>query len=156
MEISFIFMKTFTFILVVSVFLQSSFLPFNLVLILLICKSLAKPDKYNLILAFGAGILVGILQSQNIGFWALSFLLLVRLVSLSKMLPFSKNIITIQVVLAIAIIAMGAFERVYLGQSFESSTALTEIFLSLPVYIILMFWNERFILKTDSRLKLRN
>ena len=149
-------MKIFIFLLILAAFLQSSFIPINLVLILLIARSLAIPEKQNLYAAFLAGILLGLLQSQNLGFWTLSFVLLVKLLTLSKKLPFSRNLLTVLIVsgLALGLVSLG--QSLYFHQAFELSKLIWEIVLSGPVYLMILFWEERFVVKPETRLKLRS
>lgn len=149
-------MKFFIFLLIIAVFLQSSFIGVNLALVLLISKNLASPEKQDLLAAFLAGVLVGLLQAQNIGFWALLFILIVKLTSLTKKLPFSKNILTILIVSSTAILLTDLLEMAYFQKTFESLKVIWEVLLSLPFYLFLLFWEERIMVKPDARLKLRS
>ncbi len=149
-------MKIFIFLLIMTALLQSSFIPTNLVLILLICRSLAMPEKENLYLAFLGGILVGLLQTQNIGFWALVFLLMVKVIHLTKKLPFSRNIFTVFGISALMIILVSILESFYFQTAIDQTKILVEILLILPIYLMILFWEERFVVKHDSRLKLRS
>lgn len=149
-------MKIFIFLLILAAFLQSVFIPIDLVLILLINRSLVLPEKQNLYAGFFVGLLVGLLQIQNLGFWVLVFLLVAKVSSLSKKLPFSKNVITI-LLINIAILTMVSFfSMVFLKTSFNSNNLIWESILSLPVYFLFLFWEERFVVKSEGRLKLRN
>ena len=145
----------FIFLIILAAFLQSSFIPINLVLILLICRSLVISQKENLILAFLGGILVGVLESQNLGFWTLTFLVLVKLLSLSKKLPVSKNILTILTVSSVAILLVSYLEQLVFKQTVDLKTVLIEIVVTVPFYFLVLFWEERFVVKPDNRLKLR-
>lgn len=149
-------MKIFIFLLIIAAFLQSSFIPINLVLILLITRSLANSEKENLYAGFLGGILIGLLQIQNIGFWSLLFLIIIKLLHLTKMLPFSKNILTIFLVSILAVVVVHLLESVYFQSQLEVAKIIWEIFLSLPTYFVMLFWEERFVVKSDSRLKLRS
>lgn len=149
-------MKTYFFLLILAAFLQASFLPLNLVLMLLICRSLVLPGKKeNLILAFAAGILLSLLQSQNIGFWALVFLLVVRGVALTKKLPVSKNLLTVLSVSIITITLVTLTQQLFFKQSFDPKLVLFESVLILPLYLIMLFWEERFEVRPEIKLKLR-
>jgi rod shape-determining protein MreD len=140
-------MKIFIFLLILAAFLQSSFVPINLVLILLIAKALARPEKDNLYAAFLAGILIGILQTQNLGFWALVFVLVVELASFSKKLPFFKNFLSALLVSAVILTLVSFLESIYFNEAFEWANLIWEIVLVMPAYLVILFWEDRFVVK---------
>ncbi len=129
-------MKTFILILIIAAFLQSSFIPINLVLILLISRSLSLIDQANLAAAFLGGILLGLLSAANLGFWALVFLMVVKLIELIKKLPFSVNILTIIPVSLLLILAVEYSQQLLLGQTLSLTKVIVETVLVLPTYFV--------------------
>jgi cell shape-determining protein MreD len=149
-------MKVFIFLLILAAFLQSSVMPVNLVLLLLIARSLVVSGKENLIAAFLGGVLIGFLQAENLGFWCLVLLLVVKLVSTSRKLPVSKNIFTVAFISTLAIVLVNFLHQLIFKQTLDQWVVISEIILSLPIYACMLFWEERFVVKGEERLKLRN
>ena len=146
-------MKTFILLLILAALLQSSFLPLNLVLILLICRSFVVLEYSNLILGFSIGILLGILTSQNIGFWPLVFLIMIKLASSFKKLPISSNALTIIPFSLIIVLLTSVTEKIFLNQSINISKVIAEATISLPVFLLIRLWEERFIVRSEIKLK---
>jgi rod shape-determining protein MreD len=147
-------MKLIIILLVIACLIQTSFLPINLVLILLICRSLARQDKLNYFLAFFSGILLGILTPTNIGFYSLTFLLAVFISEILHQTPISSNIFTVIPVTFILTLVIGGLEMLFLGQSLNLVTAILGSLIALPIYIGVKFWEERFIVTPHMKLKL--
>src|SRR3989442_339688 len=129
-------MKTFILILTIAAFIQSSFLPINLVLILLICRSLTTSDGANLVLAFFGGILLGVLSSTNLGFLSLIMIVVVKLIDLIKKLPISINVLTAIPISFVIILAVEYFEQIFMGQTLNFPKVMIETLLVIPVSII--------------------
>lgn len=149
-------MKTFIVILIISALIQTSFLPLNLCLLLIVCRSIVVTERLNYYLAFMVGILVGILGSQNMGEWALIYIGTVWLSTLSKRLPVSHNLVTVIPILLIVIGIANFAEQFLFNTSIEYSKMIMEMILSLPIFLLVKFWEERFTVKAGIRLKLRN
>src|SRR5260221_1034153 len=129
-------MKTFILILIIYSFLQIFFIPINLVIILLISRSLSLIDQANLAAAFLGGILLGLLSAANLGFWALVFLMVVKLIELIKKLPFSVNILTIIPVSLLLILVVEYSQQLLLGQTLSFTKVIVETVLVLPTYFV--------------------
>ncbi len=136
-------MKYFIFLLIFAAFIQTSFLPLNLVLIMLVSKTLVEDDNSNLVLAFFAGILVGVLSSQNIGFWALVNLAAVEVARFVKKAPFSQNALTLLPVFGLILLFSRFFEGVFVKQSVQYSLIFWEVLVSVPVYLGIKFWKDK-------------
>ncbi len=147
-------MKLFTVIIILAALIQSSFLPLNLVLILLICRSLVVEDSYNMILALSMGILLGILTAQNIGFWPLIFLIVIRLLYLVKKLPVTNNVLTIPPIVFVTILAVSFIEQLIFHQTLNLIIIILESLLSVPLYLLERFWETRFTVHSGVKLKL--
>ena len=66
-------------LIILSAFLQTSFVGANIVLLFLVCRSFIVESRMNYFLAFFSGLLISILAVQNLGFWALVFLIAVKI-----------------------------------------------------------------------------
>ena len=79
-------MKTFVITLIIAAFLQTTILPIDLVLLILICRTYIKSEKSNLYLAFAFGLLNSHLNLNLLGLQSLVYLFFVQTTeSLSKM-----------------------------------------------------------------------
>lgn len=148
-------MRLFIFALVLAAFLQTAFLQFPICLTMLICRSFVVDEKQNYYLAFAAGLLLGILSTQNVGFWALTFLLVVKLVHTVRKLPFTANTVTILPITFLICLIVSFVEGFIFNSSMNIfNTVLAAIF-SLPILIAIRFWEERFTPGSEIRLKIR-
>lgn len=147
-------MKLFIFILILACFIQSAFLPLNIVLILLISRSLIFPQRSNLILAFVCGVLLGLLTSVNIGFYALLFVLMVEGVHLLRKSPLSANILTIVPLTFFLISLLSLIEQVVFGSLIHLSLLFIQAFLALPLFLLVRFWEERFVVQAPLKLRM--
>jgi hypothetical protein len=148
-------MKIYIFLLILAAFLQTSFVPFNLVLLLLIARAYVIDDSTNLYAAFASGIFLGILSSENIGFLALTFLIAVKIASLMRKLPISTNVLTIIPVSFIIILLVTLSQNLLFSESLNLPLIIQETIISLPIFLGMRFWEERFLGKSDLRLKIK-
>src|SRR3989344_8958700 len=88
-------MKTLLLLITLFAFLQSAFLPVNMVLVLLVSRSLIVEDRDNLYLAFFGGLILSFLTPVNLGFHPLIFILIVKLAGLLKNLPIAINLLMV-------------------------------------------------------------
>lgn len=147
-------MKTLIVVLIIISFIQSTIVPLDLILVILICRSYIKPDKYNLYLAFSFGLLNSHLNLNLVGVQSLIYLSLVAITeSLAKsrlagnpflIIPLSFILVSLnQLVLSIII-----------GQSIQIFPKnLIESLLSLPILYIVRLWEERFIVRREIKLR---
>lgn len=148
-------MKLFTFLLILSGFIQTSFLNINLVLILLILRNLIRVEVVNYYIAFFGGLLLGILGGVNIGFWPLIFVLIVKITNLIAKLPVSSaNFIFLPYTILI-LFMVGLLEQQFLKQQLDLQKIVTEIMITPFIYIFLKLWEERFVVQKDIKLKIR-
>lgn len=146
-------MKTLIFILVILSFLQATIIPMDLVLIVLICRSFIKTEKSNLYLAFGFGLLLSLLTGNPVGLQSITFLILVTAVELSKP-RLLQNALLVAVVCFVAIIINSLAIAIFTHTSFMLIPKIFGGFLSLPIFYIVRFWEERFIIRKEIRLKI--
>ena len=149
-------MKLFLALLLISSFIQSSVLPIDLCLVFIICYALITDYKSNLIVVFLGGILLSLLTVVNLGFWPIIFLLVLKSTTLIKKMPFATNFWLF--VPAVFLISLGVnfLTMIFLGQSIEFLRIIFNTFAAIPIYFFFRFWEERFVVKHDIRLKLRN
>ncbi len=147
-------MKTLIVILIIISFVQSTILPIDLVLIILLCRAYIRTDNANLYLTFGFGLLSAHLNLQNLGFISLVYLTLVELTQI-----ISKSRLAGNALLIVPISFVGLTFNASLISLFnhESILLFPKIFLasliSLPLFYLVRIWEERFIVKGDIKLK---
>lgn len=147
-------MKTLIVILIVCSFIQSTILPVDLVLIILICRSFVKSDKSNLILAFGFGLLNSYLNLNLLGFQSLVYLILVVVTeSLSK----SRLAGNLFLIIPLSLLLMSinqAVLSIFTNHSIRLfPKILLESLLSLPIIYLIRLWEERFIVRKGIKLR---
>lgn len=148
-------MKTLIGILIISSFIQTTTVPINLVLIILISRALIRPEKNNLLLAFSFGLLISHLKLQLIGFDSLIYLLLVQITqTLAKSRISAHPFFIFPLILIYSLVVITA-------QSFllaQSTRLIPQIFLdslaSLPIFYLIKIWEERFRVRNEIRLRL--
>lgn len=148
-------MKLFFIFLLLAVFIQSSFLGINLALVLITARSFASDNKSNFYFAFMAGVLIGVLTSQNIGIWALAFVILVKALQVVKKLPVSANYLTIFPYSLVLILLIDFLTSLNLHFSFQIYKPVIEAVLVVPIFVIIKFWEERFVPTPAIKLKIR-
>ncbi|MBI2022593.1 hypothetical protein HYS97_01970 [Candidatus Daviesbacteria bacterium] len=141
--------------ILIAAFIQTSFLQVNLCLVLIICRSLIVERDSDYPIAFFSGLLLGILSSQNLGFWPVVFLILVKLIKLFKKLPFSSNYLTILPISLVLILSTAFLEKLIFNQSLNYLKIVFEFILILPTYVAMLFWEDRFVIEKDIKLKIR-
>lgn len=149
-------MKVYFLLLTLIALFQTSFLPVNLCLLVIIAKSFASYDKENYYLAFFTGIMLGILSPVNLGFWALVFLIVVYLTHLARKLPITANNLTILPVSFVIILTVTLLESIILKQKINIRIIFIDTMLMLPLFIFVKIWEERFVVKDELKLKLGN
>lgn len=147
-------MKFFIFVLILAAFFQTTFVPLNLVLILIICRSYVVEERANYYLAFLAGIVLSLLTTQNIGFWPITFLIIVKLVHLIRRLPFTASALTIIPVAAVLISLVTYIESFITSSSFSYINPLFGTIISFPIFIAIKIWEERFVPNKAIKLKI--
>ncbi|MDO8573372.1 MAG: hypothetical protein Q7R77_01340 [Candidatus Daviesbacteria bacterium] len=139
-------MKTLIIILIIASFLQTTVLPVNLGLIILICRAYLRADRANLYLAFVFGIFIANLNLINLGIGSFIYLLAVTIVQALSKLRLAANPLLIVPI---------SFMLLSLDQlaSWDLSKILISSFLSLPIFYAIRLWEERFIVQKEIRLK---
>ncbi|MDO8498200.1 MAG: hypothetical protein Q7S44_00180 [bacterium] len=133
-------------------FLQSTLTSWDLVLVVLICRSFIVGDRQNLWLAFSFGILVSYLLGLPLGILSLVYLLAVVLVEMVRKTQVSSQFLVV-VPLSFGALLFGQLVRNF-GSGIDFLTLILQALLSFPIYLLLLFWEERFIPKKDIKLKI--
>lgn len=148
-------MKTLIIILIIASLLQSTIIPINLVLIILICRSYIRLDKANLFLAFGLGLLDGHLNLTTLGLSSLIYLVLVQITqSLSK----SRLALNLSLIIPLSFVLLTIHQLTLSLFTPQSAQIFPKIFLesliSLPVFYLVKLWEERFIVRKEIKLRI--
>jgi len=148
-------MKTLLLLITLFAFLQSAFLPVNLVLILIAARGLVSDDRQSLYIAFFGGLILGFLMQVNLGYYPLIFLLVVKTAFLIKKLPVSFNLLVI-FISGIFLIGIGnVLSIIFIQQEFKLHIYIIEILLFVPFYYLVRFWEERFSVKPHQKLRIK-
>ena len=148
-------MWIFYLLLILAALLQTTFIPVNLVLILILARSFIAEDRSNYFAAFGAGIILGVMSTQNIGIWATIFLVVVRIIHLIKRLPIFENARTFLPTALLILLTVKFFEMLIFSQKTDYRVVVIEAVVSMPIFWMIRIWEERFIVKPQIKLKLR-
>lgn len=148
-------MKILILVLILIAFLQSTILPFNLVLIILILRAYVAGDKYDLFLAFFFGLFMAHLNSLPLGPLSIIYLGLIELAKILARSHFSQNIITV-IILMLGVLGAFHFLIFILGyQTFQIWPKIAiETLLSIPLYYLIKIWEERFMFKREVKLRM--
>ncbi len=148
-------MKTYLLVLFLAALIQTAFLPINLCLLIVLARSFAVYEKSNFYMALFSGVILGILSSVNIGIWALIFLMVVFLIHLIRKLPITANNLTIVPISFLVIAAVTLIKSLIFSEQSNFVTVGIETLVTLPIFILVKIWEERFVVKSDIKLKLK-
>lgn len=148
-------MKTLVIILILSAFLQTTVLSVNLVLIILILRSLVRNDVKNLYLAFFIGLLMSILDFKPLGFYSLIYLIAILGSQAITRLRFSNHLLIIFPVSLFFLVGEKLILSWMNGESLQIwPQIVVETVFILPTYILVRFWEERFIARKEIKLRM--
>lgn len=143
-------------LLFVAALLQTSFLPINFVLVILICQSYLFESRANYLLAFIGGITFAILSSANLGFLPLIFLVIVKITHLVRKLPIVASLLTIPILVAMVLLLIAYLEQLIFNKSVNFKDVFLGAVASLPIYFLLQIWQDRLLFRNEIKLKIRN
>lgn len=146
-------MKTFIFILILLAFLQTTIIPLDLVLMVLILRVYIVTEKENLFLGFGVGLLISYLSNSPLGFYSLIFLVLIELTQLFRKTPLAGHFLVIAPLMFIMLSLQALALLIFLHQSINWLQILVEGLLALPLYLVIKIWEERFVVRGEIKLK---
>lgn len=147
-------MKTLIIILIILSFIQSTILPINLILIILICRAFIRSDKSNLYLAFAFGLLSSHLNLKLLGVESILYLIIVQATHLLSRSRFTSNSLLI-IPLTFIFLSINQIATSFIGK--EGIVLLPKVFweslIALPVFYMIRIWEESFITRKEIRLK---
>lgn len=147
-------MKTVISVFLIASFLETTVLPLNLVLLILICRSFIKTEKSNLYLAFGFGLLTSHLNLTPLGLNSLLYLMAVEVTQLLSKFRLATNSILIIPLAFVLLSATSTLASLVLGQTISVfPKVIFESILSLPIFYLVRLWEERFIVKKEMKLR---
>lgn len=148
-------MKTLVIILIIASFLQTTVLPIDLVLMILICRSYIKISSSNLYLAFIFGVLISHLNLVTLGLDSLIFIVCVQITQGLSKTRLAGNFLLIIPITFVLLSLSGILTSVFLNQSLEIfPKVLLESLIALPLLYALKMWEERFKVSGDIKLKI--
>lgn len=146
-------MKTLIIILIIAAFLQTTILPIDLVLLILICRAYIKSEKENLYLAFAFGLFVSYLNLSSLGLQSLIYLGAVLVTQMLSKLQFAGNPLLI-VPTVLILLSLNQVITSYINQNtLELFSVAMAALLSLPILYLVRLWEERFIVQKSIKLK---
>lgn len=146
-------MKTLIVILIIASFIQSTILPIDLVLIILIARSYVRSDKSNLWLAFSFGLLIAFFNLTALGTQSLIYLILV---AISESLSRSRLAGNLLLIIPLSLILLSMNQLIlasFFSESFIFPKIVLESLLALPILYLIKLWEERFIVSRGIKLK---
>lgn len=146
-------MKTLIIILILAAFLQTTILPIDLVLLILICRAYVIGEKGNLYLAFAFGLFTSHLNLTNLGLHSLIYLIAVQIVQLLSKSNLAGNPLLILPISFSLMTLNKAAESVVSHSAFDFSGVIVATILSLPIFYIIRLWEERFVVRSEIKLK---
>lgn len=141
-------MKTLIFILIITSFIQTTILPLDLVLIILICRSYISFGKASLYLAFAFGFLVSFLNVMPLGLQSIIYLTIIQLTQVLARSRLAGNSL---LVIPITLFFLSLNQLVNSAPLFP--TAIIGSILSLPIFYLVKLWEERFIVTKEIKLR---
>lgn len=147
-------MKVLIAILIIASFLQTTILPINLVLLILICRAYVRSDKSNLLLAFGFGLLIAHLNLTNLGIQSLIYIIIIQITDGLSRSRLAGNLLLI-IPISFVLLSCNQIINFYIfHQGLDFSKIMLEAILSLPVLYLVKLWEERFVVRKEIRLKM--
>lgn len=148
-------MKTLILVLIIAAFLQSTILPINLVLTILICRSFIKLDKANLSLAFSFGLLDSHLNLLPLGLNSLIYLILIQI---TQSLSGSRLAGNLLLIAPLSLVLLAVYQLVISLSLQQTPQIFPRVFweslVALPVLYLVRLWEERFIVRKNIKLKI--
>lgn len=149
-------MKGLIIILVFASLIQSTFLPINLVLTILIIRSFIVDTKSNFYLAFIFGLVVSLLQGQMMGLISLINLFSVSLVTVLKRSQIVQNLITLMLAGVVLLTIDNIIQSLIAQASLDFKLAIYQTIILIPMYLLVRFLEERFVVQEEIKLKMKS
>lgn len=140
------------FLLIVAAFLESAFLPINLVLCLLLVKLLLSGDSINMYICVFLGVLLGFLSMVNLGFYPLVFLVIYQLSGMLSRSQFSGHLLILSFFSAVIFWVVSFLEMSIFGVRFGVWKIVFEVGIFVLVYVLMSSFGSY--LPKNKRLRL--
>ena len=147
-------MKVLVAILIFLSFIQVSILPINFVLLVLLSRAFLRVDKANLYLGFAFGLLLSYLNGMSMGIYSIAFLNLIALTHALSKAPISKNVLTLIPLTLFSILLLESLSFLFGTTPDYSLSILWPLIFIIPVFILIKWLDERFVVEEQFRLKL--
>lgn len=148
-------MKTLILVLIFFSFLQTTIIPVNIVLIILICRAYLRTDPKNLFLAFAFGLLISHLNLTILGLQSITYLIIVEITqALAKSRLASNSLLIIPITLILLSLNQLANSFIIHQTVQLFPNLIIEGFLSLPIFYLIRLWEERFIVHKEIKLRI--
>ena len=147
-------MVIFLLVMLLLTFLQGTIIPLNVILVVILARSFVVTDKENYWIAFSFGLLLALLLGYSLGSLSLVYLMIVTVIYLIKRANFASHWLA---VLPLSIVILAFFhlmEGLLIKSVLQWNYLMIESLLILPAYLLIGFWEERFVPKSDIRLKI--
>ncbi|OGE25791.1 hypothetical protein A3C32_03375 [Candidatus Daviesbacteria bacterium RIFCSPHIGHO2_02_FULL_41_14] len=141
-------------LLLLLTFIQSALLPFDLILIVIIVRSFLMNSRSNYYLAFLMGLLVAFLSGQPLGIMSIVYLLVVKVVHSIRLAAFASHWSVSIPVTFITVMIYYLLSKFLLGISLNLWYVPVQMIMVVPLYLIIGFWEERFIGRSVIKLKI--
>ncbi|MCL5784650.1 MAG: hypothetical protein M1142_04850 [Patescibacteria group bacterium] len=147
-------MKTLIVVLIIAAFLQSTIVPVDLVLIILICRAYVRSERQNLYLGFAFGLLTAHLNLTGLGLQSLIYLAAIQATQALSRIRLAGNPLMIVPICLVFLSFSQAINSFINHQTLELTKVFFVSFLSLPTLFLLRLWEERFIVRKEIKLRM--
>ncbi len=148
-------MIIYIFLLSILSLFQSSVISIDLVLIFILSRSFIVEEKQNFYLAFGFGLFLAFLNNQTLGILSLMYLVFIKIAYILRHLPIASKAVFLVPIIGVLLI----IEELILGLIFKFTidwkVIIWELVFIYPIYLLVRFWEDRFIPQKNIRLKIR-
>lgn len=140
--------------LIFITFFQETVWSWDFLLIILICRSFIIDEKNNYYLALALGILVALISGMPLGIMSFFYLISVKAARMIKALPISSSWAVLPLSLVLLLLGQVIRSR-QLGLDIDVTMLILKIGMVPIVYLLVKFWEDRFIPGQGIKLKLR-
>lgn len=146
-------MKTLIIILIITSFLQTTIIPMDLILLILICRAFVKSDRSNLYLAFFFGLLASHLNLSYLGVQSLIYLVVIQITQMLSKSRLTSHLLWIVPISLVFLSLNQLINSFFTYQIFSLPKILFASVISLPILFLVRLWEERFIVRKEIKLK---
>lgn len=134
--------------------IQVSVVNFDLVILVIVARSFLVYSRSNYYLAFALGLLVSLLSGTPLGLMSIFYLLVVKIIHLFRRSTLSEYWLAV-LPLSLALLGLNyLWQKVVIGTTLDLSTSIWQLLLLIPIYLIVGFWEERFSVREQIKLKI--